>query len=124
MADAVSPDTRLTVGDIVRRWDQSPTTVRRHMAAGTLKGAGQVGRGFWSAPIESVIAKYGPEPAHPEPDEIGDLRRRIAAVTDQRDAALHRIEVLEAIKDGQAETISALQLALSIRSEASVSDSV
>jgi len=114
MTAAPEPDTRLTVGEIVRRWEQSPTTVRRHMATGTLKGAGQVGRGFWSAPEESVIALYGPEPAHAEPAEIDELRQRLADLQVERDAAFHRIEVLEAVSAGQAETIEALRLAISV----------
>ncbi len=115
MTAAPNPATRLTVGEIVRRWEQSPTTVRRHMATGTLKGAGQMGRGFWSAPEESVVALYGPEPAHAEPAEIDELRQRVADVEAERDAALHRIEVLEAVRTGQAETIEALRLALSVK---------
>jgi hypothetical protein len=107
--------TRLTVGEIVRRWDQSPTTVRRHMATGTLKGAGQVGRGFWSAPLESVLALYGPEPAHAAPEALDELHQRLAVVEAQRDDALHRIEVLEAVRTGQAETIEALRLAVSVK---------
>lgn len=110
-----TPPTRLTVGEIVRRWEQSPTTVRRHMATGTLKGAGQVGRGFWSAPAESVVALYGPEPAHAEPAEIDELRARLGDVEAERDAALHRVEVLEAVRSGQAETIEALRLAVSLK---------
>ena len=35
--------------------------------------------------------------------------------TVERDAALHRIDVLEAVRAGQAETIAALRLALSIK---------
>jgi hypothetical protein len=85
------------------------------MATGTLKGAGQVGRGFWSAPAESVEALYGPEPAHTEPAEIEELHRRLAVVEQERDEALHRVEVLEAVRDGQAETIEALRLAVSLR---------
>lgn len=112
---APSPETRLTVGEIVRRWDQPPTTVRRHMATGTLRGSGQVGRGFWSAPLESVLALYGPEPVHAEPAEIELLRQRLVVVESERDDALHRIDVLEAIRAGQADTIEALRLALSIR---------
>jgi len=113
--DGESATTRLTVGEIVRRWNQSPTTVRRHMATNTLRGAGQVGRGFWSAPIESVVALYGPEPAHTAPGEFDELRARLADVEAQRDAALHRIEVLEAVRAGQAETIAALRLAVSLK---------
>lgn len=109
------PPTRLTVGEIVRRWEQSPTTVRRHMATGTLKGAGQVGRGFWSAPAESVVALYGPEPVRAEPAEIEELRERLANLQAERDAALHRVEVLEAVRSGQAETIDALRLAVSLK---------
>jgi len=109
---------RLSVGDIVRRWELSATTVRRHMATGTLHGAGQVGRGFWSAPISSVIEKYGPEPEHAEPDEMELLRDRIAQLEAERDAALHRVDVLEAIKEGQVDTIAALRLALRIRDDA------
>jgi len=112
-----NPEVRLTVGEIVRRWEQSATTVRRHMATGTLRGAGQVGRGFWSAPLDSVIAQYGPEPVHAEPSEIEVLNRRIADAEAERDAALHRIEVLEAVRDGQADTIAALRLALTLRNE-------
>jgi predicted transcriptional regulator len=108
-------EVQLTVGEIARRWEQSPTTVRRHMAAGTLRGAGQVGRGFWSAPFESVIAQYGPEPARAQPAEIDELRQRLAEAVAARDAAVHRIDVLEAIKAGQADTIAALRLALSIK---------
>jgi hypothetical protein len=115
MAAPEVPPQRLTVGDIVRRWEQPPTTVRRHMATGTLKGAGQVGRGFWSAPMESVVALYGPEPAHAEPAEVDELRQRLAEVASQRDAALHRVEVLEAVRSGQAETIEALRLAVSVK---------
>ncbi len=115
MTVASTPDTRLTVGEIVRRWELPPTTVRRHMATGTLKGAGQVGRGFWSAPEESVLALYGPEPVHAEPAEIDELRQRLAVVMAERDAALHRVEVLEAVRVGQAETIEALRLAVSVR---------
>jgi hypothetical protein len=115
MTTASGPGARLTVGEIVRRWEQSPTTVRRHMATGILKGSGQMGRGFWSAPIESVVALYGPEPAHAAPAEIDELRRRLADVETQRDVALHRIEVLEAVRAGQAETIEALRLAVSVK---------
>jgi hypothetical protein len=116
VTDAPAPPNRLTVGEIVRRWEQSPTTVRRHMATNTLKGAGQVGRGFWSAPIESVVALYGPEPAHTAPAEIDELRHRLADAEAERDAALHRIEVLEAISAGQAETIEALRLVVTVTS--------
>ena len=115
MTTAQSPAARLTVGEIARRWGQSPTTVRRHMATGTLKGAGQVGRGFWSAPAESVVALYGPEPARAEPAEIEELRERLANCQAERDAALHRVEVLEAVSSGQAETIDALRLAISLQ---------
>ena len=115
VTDAQIPATRLTVGEIVRRWGQPPTTVRRHMATGTLKGAGQVGRGFWSAPVESVVALYGPEPARTEPAEIDELRHRLADVAAERDAAVHRVEVLEAVRAGQAETIEALRLAVSLK---------
>ena len=110
-----SHEDRLTVGEIVRRWEQSPTTVRRHMAANTLRGAGQVGRGFWSAPLDSVIALYGPEPVHAKPAEIDELRQLLAEVVAERDAARHRIDVLEAIRSGQADTIAALRLALTYR---------
>jgi hypothetical protein len=116
--------TRLTVGEIVRRWDQSPTTVRRHMAAGTLRGAGQVGRGFWSAPIESVLAQYGPEPVHEDSPEIIELRAVVAVANSDRAAALHRVEVLEAVAAGQAETIEALRLALSMRAALDDADRV
>lgn len=115
VTSAPSPETRLTVAEIVRRWNQSATTVRRHMATGTLRGAGQVGRGFWSAPLESVVAEYGPEPVHAVPPEVEVLRQRIAELEVERDAALHRIDVLDAITAGQAETIEALRLALSVR---------
>ncbi len=116
MTAAPEPATRLTVGEIVRRWEQSPTTVRRHMATGTLKGAGQVGRGFWSAPVESVVALYGPEPVHAVPAAVDELRQRLAGVEAERDAALHRIEVLEAVNRGQADTIEALRMAVSVSS--------
>ncbi len=122
MTTAATPSTRLTVVEIVDRWEQSPSTVRRHMATGTLKGAGQVGRGFWSAPEESVVALYGPEPARAEPAEIDELRQRLLAVTAERDAALHRVEVLEAVSSGQAETIEALRLAVSLTVRADVVD--
>jgi len=121
---AQNPGTRLTVGEIVKRWEQSPTTVRRHMATGTLKGAGQVGRGFWSAPEESVVALYGPEPARTEPAEIDGLRQRLAELQVERDAALHRVEVLEAVRAGQAETIEALRLAVSLKVLADSTDAV
>lgn len=115
MTTAPESATRLTVGEIVRRWEQSPTTVRRHMATGTLKGAGQVGRGFWSAPVESVVALYGPEPTHAAPAAIDELRQRLLDVEAERDAALHRVEVLEAVTRGQADTIEALRLAVSVK---------
>ena len=94
------------------------------MAAGTLRGAGQVGRGFWSAPIESVIAQYGPEPMRAQPGEIAELRRRLEEIVAERDAARHRIDVLEAISAGQAETIAALRLALTYKVVPDAADKV
>jgi hypothetical protein len=122
MMTTEAPAARLTVGDIVRRWELPATTVRRHMATGTLKGAGQVGRGFWSAPVDSVESLYGPEPAHAQPAEVDELRQRLVEVEAARDAALHRVEVLEAVRAGQAETIEALRLAVSVKVLADVAE--
>ena len=67
------------------------------------------------APAESVVALYGPEPVRAEPAEIEELRERLATLQAERDAALHRVEVLEAVRSGQAETIEALRLAVSLK---------
>ena len=124
------PESFLTIGDVVRRWHRSETTVRRDCQTGRLLGAvppGTGGRKAWGIPASDAVALYGPEPLEevkPEQDlegpsieeQLEKSRAALALVEAERDTAERKVqEQRDALEAAKAEAAKVPELEADLR---------
>lgn len=114
------PDELLSVPDVVERWHQAGSTVRRHLAEGKLPNARRQGEGPsdpWAIPISDLVAHYGPEPVDPKnvaelTAQVENMRatleeaqRAAASAKDRHEGELRRVEqqARQLVEDAKAE---------------------